>query len=137
MTRASQKIAAWGESLAASFLHDKGYQVVARNARTPYGEIDLVAQLSGFGESDPQVQLASTPLTVFVEVKTRRTLKFGYPEMSITARKRAHLLDAAQAYLQLHPELAGDWRVDVIAILLKGPDESPEILHFENAFTSA
>jgi putative endonuclease len=137
MTRASKKLAVWGEDQAASFLQDKGYRLVARNARTPYGEIDLVAQLCVCGQADPQYRLASPPLTVFVEVKTRRSLKFGYPEMSVTARKRAHLLDAAQAYLQLHPELAGDWRVDVIAILLKGQDEAPEILHFENAFTSA
>ena len=137
MTRTSQRLAAWGEDQAASFMQEKGYRVVARNVRTPYGEIDLVAQLDFADEIARCDHLSSTSLTVFVEVKTRRASGFGYPEMSVTAKKRVHLLDSAQAYLQLHPELAGDWRIDVIAIRLKGSEDSPEILHFENAFTSA
>ena len=51
-------------------------------------------------------------------------------------KKREHLLAAAHLYLQAHPELGGAWRIDVIAIRSAGPDQPPEILHFENAISS-
>ena len=95
--------------------------ILEYNARTPYGEIDIVAMQ---GES-----------CVFVEVKTRSTSGFVLPEEAITRQKKAHLLASAQAYLLAHPELAGDWRVDVIAIRRLRSDRQPEILHFENAIT--
>jgi putative endonuclease len=94
---------------------------VQRNARTSYGELDIVAR--------------QKEVTVFVEVKTRRTATFGPPEVAITPRKREHLLSAAQAFLQDHPEWDGDWRIDVIAIRQLHPQEPPEIVHFENAIT--
>ncbi len=112
-----QKLGRWGETLAADYLTQKGYVLLERNARTPYGELDLVMRQ---GEA-----------TVFVEVKTRASPLFGLPEESITSRKQAHLLNAAQAYLQSHPEMAGDWRVDVVAIR-RMPGAPPEVVHFEN-----
>lgn len=87
------------------------------NHRTAYGEIDIVAR-----------QAAEL---VFVEVKTRSSLKFGYPEAAVNPEKQAHLEAAVQAYMQAHPEIEGVWRVDVIAIVRRPPRE-PEILHFEN-----
>lgn len=119
-----QSFGQWGEQEAASFLVRKGYQLIEQNARTAYGEIDLIVRLG-------------TDL-IFVEVKTRRTREFGFPEEALTGVKRAHLMAAAQAYLQAHPELessaGGQWRIDVISILIRkeGP---PEVLHFENAVT--
>ena len=116
-----QTLGRWGETLAAGYLEMLGYTILERNVRTAYGEIDLVAR--GSGEA----------VTVFVEVKTRRSGAYGLPEQSVNAAKRAHLLAAAQAYILAHPELPGDWRIDVIAIR-SGPDQnSPEITHFENA----
>lgn len=114
-----QSLGRWGEQLAAAFLQQRGYQLVAANARTPYGELDLVTR--------------QNEVTVFVEVKTRSSTRFGLPEEAVTAQKRAHLLAAAQAYLEDHPDLPRDWRVDVIAILHGGKSRSPEIIHFENA----
>jgi putative endonuclease len=121
MTTPAQRLGRWGERLAAVYLEQRGYTILAYNARTPYGELDLVARQDG--------------VTVFVEVKTRRSTAFGLPETAITPTKQAHLLSAAQSYLQTHPDLEGDWRVDVIAICrLAAANAEPEIVHFENAF---
>jgi len=127
-----QRVGSWGESLAAEYLRQRGYTILERNARTPYGEIDLVArqeQVHG-GQGGA---LPAGSVTVFVEVKTRTSTAFGLPEEAVTARKREHLLAAAQAYLQAHPDLEGDWRVDVIAILSSSSRKEPRITHFENA----
>ncbi len=107
-----------GEQLAAGYLTEHGIAIIARNIRTPYGELDLI----GFqGE-----------MLVFFEVKTRRTHAYGYPEESINATKRDHLVASAQAYVQEHPEMPDHWRIDVVAINLS-PGKMPEIEWFENA----
>lgn len=118
MKSARQALGQWGESLAAAYLSEQGYTVLERNARSRFGEIDLVARQ---GDS-----------LVFVEVKTRTSAAFGLPEDSVTPRKQAHLVAAAQAYLVEHPELGEDWRVDVIAIECRR-GQPPRITHFENA----
>ncbi len=111
----------WGEERAAEYLTEKGYHMLERNYRTPYGELDLIAQ-----EGDA---------LVFVEVKTRTTMSFGFPEEAITPRKKQHLIEAAQAFLQAYPELDGDWRIDVIAVQRRAAPQLPLIEHFENALT--
>ncbi len=133
MKNARQRLASWGEAYAADYLQERGYQVVERNARTPYGEIDLVARGDVEAKRMRGDSLDKKQVTVFVEVKTRRSTTYGYPEQAITRRKREHLLAAAQAYLQTHPELEGDWRVDVIAIFRPDPKQPAIINHFENA----
>jgi putative endonuclease len=44
MTHYRQRMGAWGEKLAESYLVEKGYRVLDRNIRTPYSEIDLLLQ---------------------------------------------------------------------------------------------
>jgi putative endonuclease len=117
-----QVIGKWGESLAADFLSEKGYKILARNVRTEYGEIDLI--------------VTRGDVLIFVEVKTRTSNEFGYPEDAITNKKKEHLLASAQAYLQNHSEFEGDWRIDVIAIWRKDRNAPQQIIHFENALTS-
>ena len=78
--RYRQIIGAWGEDQAASFLLENGLQIVGRNYRTPDGEIDLIA-LEG-------------NTVVFVEVKTRTNMNFGFPEESVTEEKLDHLSGA-------------------------------------------
>lgn len=126
MSRNRQILGSWGEKLAAEFLREHGYSITASNVRTPYGEIDLIARQAEAGQGMVEV-------TVFVEVKTRSSRTFGYPEEAVTPRKQAHLTGAAQYYLQEHPELAGDWRIDVIAIERNPEGKPPTIHHFENA----
>jgi putative endonuclease len=125
LSQTRQELGRWGESLAGDYLLKKGYSLIARNVRTPYGEIDLVAQQ--VSETDEH-----ETVTVFVEVKTRTSKTFGYPEEAITPRKQNNLISAAQHYLQEHPDLSDDWRIDVIAIE-RYSDRSPIINHFENA----
>ena len=125
MITPSQELGKWGEQLAADYLSKQGYAILAKNVYTPYGELDLVASL-------PVETKPDETRLVFVEVKTRRSRTFGYPEESITASKQAHLISAAQHYLQENPDLDCDWQVDVIAIE-SYKDREPVIRHFENA----
>jgi putative endonuclease len=118
-----QKLGRWGEAAGAAYLASQGYRILERNARTPYGELDLVAC-----QETPEGRVI-----VFIEVKTRSSDRFGFPEASVTPRKQAHLQAAAQAYLTAHPELDGPCRIDVLAILRAGRDGKTEILHFQDA----
>jgi putative endonuclease len=116
MSGRNQKIGNWGESVTAGYLEERGYSVVARNIRTPYGEIDIVAQKDGF--------------TIFVEVKTRTSSSLGPPEISVTPRKQEHMLAAAEHYASENE--IDNWQIDVIAVEGK-PGNQPDFTHFENA----
>ncbi|HLD94270.1 MAG TPA: YraN family protein [Anaerolineales bacterium] len=118
MAGQKQSLGRWGEDRAAEYLESKGYEILGRNLRTDYGEIDLLAR--------------QEMVIVFVEVKTRNTNHYGHPEESITPAKQQHMADAAESYLQNHPELNADWRVDVVSILRRR-NQPAEILHIENA----
>ncbi len=116
-----QSLGHLGESIAAAYLEKKGYTILDRNLRTPYGEIDLVAR---HAES-----------IIFIEVKTRASKSLGPPEISITPRKAEHMRSAAEYYIQQHPELINDWRVDLLTIQLRKDNIRPLIDHFENVIT--
>jgi putative endonuclease len=114
-----KKIGWWGGELACQFYENKGYSILAQNVLTPYGEIDLVARKS--------FEL------VFVRVKTRTTLTFGFPEESISPVKMKHMVESVENYIQNHPELDDLWRIDVLSIQrLKGTGEV-QYAWFENA----
>ncbi len=125
MSKTRQELGRWGENLAAEYFLEHGFAIIARNLRTPYGEIDLIAQ-------QPEQINEKEIITVFVEVKTRTSHSFGYPEESITPQKRENLISAVEHYLQENPDLGGLWRIDVIAIE-QFPNRDPVISHFENA----
>jgi len=120
VTTSRQNLGKWGEEQAEKFLIRHGYDILARNYRTSYGEIDLVAWKNW--------------VTIFVEVKTRTSTSFGLPETAITPKKRDSILKTALAYLQKHPEYDRDWRIDVIAIQRRN-SQPTQITHFENAIT--
>ncbi len=107
-----------GESIAAAILKSKGYTIMERNWRTPYGEIDLIARQS--------------EVIVFVEVKTRSSKSLGPPEISVTNRKAQHMRNAAEYYIQQHPDLSNDWRIDLLTIQFQPNDQPALIDHFEN-----
>lgn len=131
MTPSAKELGRWGEAFAAEYLLNSGYTIIARNERTPYGEIDLIAEQVSRSGAEAQ---NSEKVTVFVEVKTRTSKKFGYPEQSVTPRKLENLLSSAQHYLQEHAKQEVDWRIDVIAIE-RYEDQTPIIHHFENALS--
>lgn len=129
MSKRKQSLGNWGENLAHDYLESKGYAILARNIRTPHGELDLVAY-------QPATIGTACGTVVFVEVRTRSSTTLGTPELSITAVKQDHIRRSAAFYLQTHPEQAQDtnWRIDVIAIRRLDRHTPAEILHFENAF---
>lgn len=116
MSGRNQKIGTWGEDVAAEYLKERGYTIKARNARTPYGEIDIVAE--------------KVSITVFVEVKTRTSNIYGPPEISVTPRKQEHMLAAAEHHAQENE--IDHWQIDVLAVERKS-GKNPKITHFENA----
>lgn len=92
------------ESKASVYLIAKGYRILARRFRTPYGEIDIVARRRG--------------LLVFVEVKARASLDDA--AYSVTQQQQQRIIAAAQAWLMAHPEHADfDMRFDVVLIAPK------------------
>lgn len=112
----NQKVGQWGEETAATYLRERGCEIIARNARTPYGEIDIIAR-----QGDT---------TIFVEVKTLTSSRNFFPEQNVTLRKRNHMLACADHYAA---ENAIDhWQIDVIAVEGKQGLE-PKVTHFENA----
>ena len=116
--KSRKQLGAMGEELAARELARRGYAIRARNWRCAEGELDIVAEQAGE--------------LVFVEVRTRRGDTFGTPEESITPAKRAHLVAAAQAFLQEHaPDC--DWRIDFVAVELSARGELLRVDVIENA----
>ena len=89
------------ESRAAVYLMAKGYRILAKRFRTPYGEIDLVARRRN--------------LVVFIEVKARASLDAA--AYAVTARQQQRIIDAAQAWLMAHPEHA-DFELRFDAMLI-------------------
>ncbi len=86
--RSGQSLGSWGEQAVAIFLEQHGYQILERNARTKYGEIDIIAlQISG-EPGDASSAIYPLPVVVFVEVKTRQTRSLGPPEISVNERKK-------------------------------------------------
>ncbi len=114
----NQTVGQWGEETAAAYLSQRGYEIIARNARTPYGEIDIIAK-----QGD---------VAVFVEVKTLTSSKNFFPEHNVTSRKRSHMMACAEHFAA---EKGFDhWQIDVVAVEGKQGFE-PKVTHFENAIT--
>jgi len=92
-----------GEDIAVRYLEAKGYSIVERNYRFGHGEIDIIAR-----DGDE---------IAFVEVKYRRSLKYGYPESSITKNKQRQIRKIAEAYIWEKDIRDTICRMDVIAIV--------------------
>lgn len=111
----------WGEELAARELEKKGYRLVAAGWHCRFGEIDLICETAEF--------------LCFVEVKLRRSERFGTPGAFVDAHKQKRLRTSAQLYLAEH-ETQLQPRFDVVEILApQGMDtKTPVVRHIENAF---
>ncbi len=93
-----------GEKLAATWLQNNGFTIKEINWRYKHLEVDIIAN-----KGDTMH---------FIEVKTRRSTQYGYPEESITKVKMKNLKDAAEQYQYLNPAIK--WiQFDVLAILFK------------------
>lgn len=107
----------WGEEYAAAYLRGKGYVIIERNWHSGHRDIDFVAR--------------HNELTVFVEVKTRRSRDYGEPEEAVNYRKQKNLLRAINHYMKYH-SISTPCRFDVITIIGHPGCLSPEINHIED-----
>jgi putative endonuclease len=107
-----------GEQIAQNFLIDKGYNILFRNWKYGKKEVDIITH--------------KNDMLVVVEVKTRFSHDFGYPEQFVTKQKQKFLKTAAEAFMHARPEFQ-KIQFDVISVILQN-DHPKEIVHFEDAF---
>lgn len=108
-----------GEAAAERFLRSKGYEVLERNWSCFAGEVDIIAQFDD--------------VLCFIEVKTRRGIRKGFPEEAVDAKKRARYEKIAACYLQQNDFNEMRVRFDVIALMVVS--DSRAFLRFHtNAF---
>lgn len=122
--RNNKDIGNLGEEMAASFLVEKKYRILERNFRCKGGEVDIVAR-------DPKDKSL-----VFVEVKARRDLSYGVPQLAVTPFKQRQISKAALTWLAKNRQHDVNARFDVIAILL-ADDGRHLVEHIVNAFELA
>ena len=96
----------WGETVAGDYLVANGYEILERGWRCRRGEIDVVARV---GDT-----------VAFVEVKTRRTVRYGHPLEAITPTKFARLRILAGEWCLAHEVSASRVRIDAIGIVGDG-----------------
>ena len=117
-----QEVGKLGERLAASFLKKKeGMKILYRNFRAPKGgELDLVCR-----DGDT---------LVFVEVKTRTSLRFGRPAEAVNKKKQMLIVRGALEWLRQldHPDLL--FRFDIVEVELRD-EEVPQINLIKKAFS--
>lgn len=79
-----------GEAMAAAHLTQKGFDILQQNWRHSHWEVDIIASKEG--------------ILHFIEVKTRRTKKFGHPEEAVSKKKIQNLINASEEYLYQQPQ---------------------------------
>ena len=107
-----------GEEITVKFLLGKGYQILERNWRFGRKELDIIAR--------------DRAITVFFEVKSRRTMGEERYDELVNQSKQKAIISAANAYMIVN-SLTGLMRFDVVFII--GQGDEPHIEHIENAFT--
>lgn len=108
-----------GEEIAAHYLLSRGYTIVAKNVHYRGGEIDIVAR-----EKNE---------LVFVEVKSRSTRTFGWPEEGVTRQKRRRMKLSAGLFLSSHREYQGfAYRFDIMALELDEEAQKARVVHYKN-----
>ena len=115
--RTTREVGCEKEQLAAGYLQSQGLHLLGRNHRCRFGEIDLI--------------MGDGSCLVFVEVRYRRSTRFGSPEQTVDGRKQRRLCAAAYHYLQTHPTML-PCRFDVVAI-----GAQDQIQWFKNAFNAS
>lgn len=109
-----------GETYAVEYLIRHGYEILSKNYRKQFGEVDIVAREKG--------------TIVFVEVKTRRSDTFGPPAEAVDGRKQRQLSRIAQDYLLNHQLNDVAARFDVIGVTLDQHNRPVTIELIKNAF---
>lgn len=97
------KTGSTGEALAATYFTQNGYTILHTNWRHSHWEVDIIATKNN--------------VLHFIEVKTRKTKKYGLPEESVSKKKIQNLINASEEYLYQHPQ----WQriqFDILAITI-------------------
>ena len=105
-----------GEEIALKYISSKGGTIVEKNYRTKMGEIDLIARMNGE--------------LVFVEVKSRSNINYGYPCEAVNYKKKRKITNVAKYYILDNSLEDISVRFDVIEIYLT----DKKINHIVNAF---
>ncbi len=106
-----------GERLARKYLLDKGYEILESNYRNRLGEIDIIALHKG--------------ILVFIEVKTRTNIKYGYAYEAVNSRKQSKIMKTSMVYIKSRGYGDMQLRYDIIEVYLT---EDLKISHIEDAF---
>jgi len=107
-----------GEKMAERYLKEKGFTILHRNWRYTHWEVDIIAELNG--------------KLHFVEVKTRTTMTFGFPEEDVSRKKIINLMNAGEEFLLQFPQ----WKIiqfDIISVMMTKGNQ-PEFLFIEDVY---
>jgi putative endonuclease len=99
-----------GETLALDWLRSEGFKIIHSNWRYSYYEIDVIAEQNG--------------ILHFIEVKTRRSSRFGLPEESVSKVKFNRLLRAGEQFMSMHKQWSRV-QYDILSITI-APYHEPE-----------
>jgi putative endonuclease len=105
---------ALGEKRAVETLTREGYKIVEKNYRSPFGEIDIIAEEDDY--------------LVFIEVKKRNTMAFGSPFEAVSPQKKRHIIRSAMFYMKKHRCFDRKVRFDVVGV------ESEKVRILKHAF---
>ncbi|CAH2212969.1 YraN family protein [Tepidibacter aestuarii] len=105
-----------GEKIACNYLIKNNFHILEKNYRTKIGEIDLIA----YKENK----------ILFVEVKSRKSINYGYPSEAVNYKKQRKIISTAKQYIMYKNIKNMDIGFDVIEVYLSDND----INHIENAF---
>ncbi len=106
-----------GEEIAKKYLQSNRYAIIEQNYRTRRAEIDLIALYKG--------------ILVFIEVRTKKSERFGIPEESLNRNKKIKLMANAKAYV-VKKRWKKEYRIDAICIVLDNNYRVSRINHYQN-----
>jgi len=118
MTEKTKTLGKKGEDIAAAFLEKKGYNILFRNYKCSFGEIDIIAK--------------HKKILSFIEVKTRSTKKYGLPQEAVTSVKQTKISRVALEFVQRYKMDNRAARFDVVSVKYLNDGYAVDLI--ENAF---
>jgi putative endonuclease len=107
-----------GEIIAADFLKQNGYKIIQFNFRNKLGQIDIIAK--------------NNDVLCFIEVKTRRSFRFGRPPEAVSKVKQKRIAKSALVYLKNNQLMKSRARFDVVSVSLS--NQNPQVDLIKDAF---
>lgn len=114
----NKELGDWGEHRACIYLKKNNYCLLKRNFRTRQGEIDIIAR--------------QNDIIAFIEVKTRKSKKYGFPVEAVNKKKQKKIQSLARCFLQRKDYSCYRVRFDIICIIISG--NKARLRHMKNAF---